>query len=72
MMAASFRALFYAVSAYRGEIMPFQAKPTEEAISQLLRGNKELQPPANAKHETRLKDFDAGCKRAAGKSCGGC
>jgi acetyl-CoA synthetase len=41
------------------------SQTTEEAISQLLHGNKELQPPANAKNEARLKDFDAECKRAA-------
>src|SRR6202166_417170 len=45
--------------------MPSQAKPSEEAISQLLHGDKELQPPKNAKNETRLKDFDTECKRAA-------
>src|SRR6202795_1135566 len=45
--------------------MPLQAKPTEGAISQLLHGDKELHPPKNAKQETRLKDFDAECKRAA-------
>jgi acetyl-CoA synthetase len=45
--------------------MAIQTKPTEEAISQLLHGNKELHPPPNAKNETRLKDFDAECKRAA-------
>ena len=37
----------------------------KEAISQLLHGNKELHPPANAKNESRLKDFGAECKRAA-------
>ena len=46
--------------------MPLQAKPTEEAISQLLHADRVLHPPANAKHEGHLKDFDAECKRAAG------
>src|SRR5258707_7743156 len=48
-----------------GENHAIPSQTTEEAISQLLHGNKELQPPANAKNEARLKDFDAECKRAA-------
>jgi hypothetical protein len=51
--------------------MSSQAKPTEQAISQLLHGDKELQPPKNAKQETRLKDFDAGrVKRLGGLTWG--
>ena len=51
--------------------MSSQAKPTEQAISQLLHGDKELQPPKNAKQETRLKDFDAGrVKRLGGIDVG--
>src|SRR5258705_13938954 len=45
--------------------MASQFKPTEEAISQLLQTGTELHPPANAKNEARLKDFDSECKRAA-------
>jgi len=45
--------------------MSSPTKPTEEAISQLLHAGRELHPPANAKNEARLKDFDAECKRAA-------
>ena len=40
-------------------------KPAEEAISHLLHGEKELLAPERVKRETRLKDFDAECRRAA-------
>src|SRR5262249_18348645 len=45
--------------------MPTQAKPTEKAISHLLHDEKQLHAPENLKRETRLRDFDAECKRAA-------
>src|SRR5215475_10471595 len=65
-MAASFRALFYAIAHNRGDSMStVQTKPTEEAISHLLHGEKELLAPESVKREARLKDFDAECRRAA-------
>ncbi|HEV2101360.1 MAG TPA: acetate--CoA ligase [Candidatus Acidoferrum sp.] len=45
--------------------MPSQVKPSEEAISQLLHADNELHPPESVKRQTRLKDFNAECKRAA-------